>query len=69
MKVIGITGGVGAGKSAILSYLEEKYKAKAIGKNRCLNQISGIHIQCIRNIEKHFQGKTVCKAGGFNRAD
>ena len=27
MKTIGITGGVGAGKSTVLSYLEEKYHA------------------------------------------
>lgn len=30
MKVIGITGGVGAGKSAILHYLEDVHKAKVI---------------------------------------
>ena len=30
MKVIGITGGVGAGKSEILKYLKEKYKAVVI---------------------------------------
>ena len=30
MKVIGITGGVGAGKSAILQYFKEKYHAKVI---------------------------------------
>lgn len=30
MKVIGITGGVGAGKSQILTYLSEKYKARII---------------------------------------
>ena len=30
MKVIGITGGVGAGKSAILQYLKEKHKAMVI---------------------------------------
>ena len=30
MKFIGITGGVGAGKSRILAYLEEKYKAVVI---------------------------------------
>ena len=27
MKIIGITGGVGAGKSEVLRYLEEKYGA------------------------------------------
>lgn len=30
MKIIGITGGVGAGKSHILSYIEEKYKARIL---------------------------------------
>ncbi len=30
MKVIGITGGVGAGKSQILKYLEEKYPARIL---------------------------------------
>ena len=30
MKVIGITGGVGAGKSAILNYLKEKHGAKVV---------------------------------------
>ena len=28
MKLIGITGGVGAGKSAILSYLQENYNCR-----------------------------------------
>ena len=28
MKVIGITGGVGSGKSQVLGYLEKTYKAK-----------------------------------------
>lgn len=30
MKIIGITGGVGAGKTHILSYIEENYKARVI---------------------------------------
>lgn len=30
MKIIGITGGVGAGKTHILSYIEKKYKARII---------------------------------------
>ena len=30
MKIIGITGGVGAGKSHILDYIEEKYKVRII---------------------------------------
>ena len=34
MQVIGITGGVGAGKSAILEYLEENYKVKVLVADR-----------------------------------
>lgn len=30
MRVIGVTGGVGAGKSTVLSYLEERYQARII---------------------------------------
>lgn len=30
MRIIGVTGGVGAGKSTVLSYLEEKYGARVI---------------------------------------
>ena len=30
MKIIGITGGVGAGKTHILAFIEEKYKARII---------------------------------------
>ena len=31
MKLIGVTGGVGAGKSEILSFLEKNYQAKTVG--------------------------------------
>ena len=30
MKIIGVTGGVGAGKSTVLNYLEKRYGAKLI---------------------------------------
>ena len=39
MRVIGITGGVGAGKSAILSYLEERYRAKIILADDVANEL------------------------------
>ena len=34
MKIIGITGGVGAGKSEVLSFLEEEYGALVIQADR-----------------------------------
>lgn len=39
MKKIGITGGVGAGKSAVLKYLEEKYKAYIIVADELAKQL------------------------------
>lgn len=39
MKIIGITGGVGAGKSAILSYIEKNYKARIILADQVANEL------------------------------
>lgn len=39
MKIIGITGGVGAGKSEVLSYLENKYHARVILADQVANKI------------------------------
>ena len=38
IKVLGITGGVGAGKSTVLAYLKEKYHAEV------LQQIGRAHV-------------------------
>ena len=39
MKVIGITGGVGAGKSRILTYLEEKYQARILMADQAAHRV------------------------------
>lgn len=39
MKVIGITGGVGSGKSALLSYVKEKYNCKVILADEVAHQV------------------------------
>ncbi|MBD5544308.1 MAG: dephospho-CoA kinase [Lachnospiraceae bacterium] len=39
MKVIGITGGVGAGKSRILNYLEEKYQARILMADQAAHRV------------------------------
>lgn len=39
MKIIGVTGGVGAGKSAILSYLQEQYEAKILLADVTANEL------------------------------
>lgn len=50
MRVIGITGGVGAGKSAILSYLEETYHAKIILADNVANEIKEPGQACYEKI-------------------
>lgn len=39
MKVIGITGGVGAGKTAVLSYIEGKYNCRVILADEAAHQV------------------------------
>lgn len=39
MKIIGITGGIGAGKSEILSYIQKKYRARVILADQVANDM------------------------------
>lgn len=39
MRIIGVTGGVGAGKSTVLSYLEKKYGARVIQADRVGHEV------------------------------
>lgn len=39
MKIIGITGGVGSGKSALLSYIKEKYNCRVILADEVAHQV------------------------------
>lgn len=46
MKIIGITGGVGAGKSKILSYLEEHYNCRIIMADLVAHQVKEPNGEC-----------------------
>lgn len=50
MKIIGITGGVGAGKSLILKYLEEKYGAYVLYADRIANDLKEPGEECYNEI-------------------
>ena len=50
MKVLGITGQVGAGKSTILAYLEEKYKAKVIQADQVGHLVMEPDTSCYKQI-------------------
>ncbi len=52
MQVIGITGGVGAGKSAILEYLEENYKVKVLVADRIAQALMDPDTDCYQKLMK-----------------
>ncbi|MDD2980408.1 MAG: dephospho-CoA kinase [Hespellia sp.] len=54
MKIIGITGGVGSGKSAILDYLEERYKAYICKADEVAMKLQEKDRPCFQEIVSHF---------------
>lgn len=63
MKVLGITGGVGAGKSTVLMYLKEHYGARVIQADQVGHLLQRPHESCYRRIVELF-GSTVLNADG-----
>ena len=45
MKILGITGGVGAGKSTVLDFLKEKYHAYVIQADLVGHPVSYTHLR------------------------
>ena len=56
MKFIGITGGVGAGKSAILSYLAEKPNTKVMLADEIAHDLMEPGTDCYKQIVEQFKG-------------
>lgn len=54
MKFIGITGGVGAGKTAILSYLKQKYQAQIILADEVAHELMQPGQVCYKEIRNVF---------------
>ena len=55
MRIIGITGGVGAGKSKVLDYLEDKYHARILKADQLANDLKlpgGICYQSLNMVIK-----------------
>ena len=63
MKVLGITGGVGAGKSTVLMYLKEHYGARVIQADQVGHLLQQPPESCYRRIVELF-GTTVLNADG-----
>ena len=61
MKIIGITGGVGAGKSTVLAYLEQKYGAFVIQADEVGHIVMEPGQECYRPVIQLF-GEEVIKS-------
>ena len=59
MKFIGITGGVGAGKSAILSYLSKKPKTKVMLADEIAHELMKPGTDCYHQIVARFAGEDI----------
>lgn len=63
MRVIGVTGGVGAGKSTVLSYLKEKCGARLIFADEVGHQVMEPGMAAYRQVLERF-GKEILGSGG-----
>ena len=68
MRFIGITGGVGAGKSAILAYLAEKPNTRVMLADEIAHELMEPGTDCYRRIVEKFEGEDVLQENGqFHR--
>lgn len=68
MKVIGVTGGVGAGKSTILSILKEEYQAVVIEADGVGKELQAKGGLCYRPMIELFGEEVLLPDGQFDRA-
>ena len=67
MKVIGITGGVGAGKSQVLEYLQDKYGATIIKTDDLGKKVQKKGTECFQAIVEHFGEDILNEKGELDR--
>ena len=67
MKVIGITGGVGAGKSQVLEYLQDKYGATILKTDDMGRKLQKKGTDCFSAIVEHFGEDILNEKGELDR--
>ncbi len=67
MKVVGITGGVGSGKSEVLTYLKEEYGAEVCQMDRVAQELERKDTPCFRKIVETFGAGIVGPDGELDR--
>lgn len=66
-KIIGVTGGVGAGKSTVLAWLEEKYQAKVIEADLVGHKVMEPGTEAYQRILEEFGTSVLLKDGRIDR--
>ncbi|MCF2681711.1 dephospho-CoA kinase [Faecalicatena contorta] len=69
MKIIGITGGVGAGKTQILEYLNNRYGATVCQADEVAKKLQKKGTDCFERIVEHFGDGILDAKGELNRSD
>ena len=69
MKVLGITGGVGSGKSEVLRWLKGAYGAYVCQMDETAKELQRKGTSCFRQIIEHFGRRVVGRDGELNRAE
>jgi len=67
MKIIGITGGVGAGKTQILEYLNNKYGATICMTDEVGKKLQKKGTECFDEIVAHFGNEILDEKGELDR--
>ena len=67
MKVIGITGGVGCGKSALLAYVKEKYNCKVILADEVAHRVKEPGASCYEELVRALPPDCLNGDGTINR--
>ncbi len=67
MKVLGITGGVGSGKSEVLNYLKDAYQAYICQMDETARTLQKSGTECFRRIVEHFGNGIVGPDGELDR--
>lgn len=67
MKVIGITGGVGAGKTAVLSYIRDNYNCRVILADEVAHQVKEPGQVCYERLVKLLSADVLNEDGTINK--
>ena len=68
MRVIGITGGVGAGKSAVLKYLKAIPGVRVLEADQVGHLLMEPGMECFQRIREHFGERVIAEDGSLDRA-